>query len=75
MDLDNRARGAIFPRINAEHAGRDIIAVAHGRTIKAAIGFALGEQPEKGLAFDTDNCSVTWSIISQARDTRTGGCR
>jgi alpha-ribazole phosphatase len=58
MDLYNRVRGAI-QRINAEHAGRDVIAVAHGGTIKAAIGLALGEQPEKGLAFDVDNCSVT----------------
>ena len=37
----------------------DVIAVAHGGTIKAAIGLALGDQPEKGLAFDIDNCSVT----------------
>jgi alpha-ribazole phosphatase len=58
MDLYNRVRGAI-QRINAEHAGRDVIAVAHGGTIKAAIGLALGEQPELGLAFDADNCSVT----------------
>jgi broad specificity phosphatase PhoE len=58
MDLYNRVRGAI-ERINLEHAGRDVIAVAHGGTIKAAIGLALGEQPEKGLAFDIDNCSVT----------------
>jgi alpha-ribazole phosphatase len=58
MDLYNRVRGVI-ERINAEHAGRDLIAVAHGGSIKAAIGFALGEQPEKGLAFDIDNCSVT----------------
>ena len=28
-------------------------------TIKAAVGLALGGQPEKGLAFDIDNCSVT----------------
>ena len=42
-----------------EHAGRDVIAVAHGGTIKAAIGLALGGLPEKGLAFDIDNCSVT----------------
>ena len=46
-------------RINAEHAGKDVIAVGHGGTIKAAIGLALGGQPEKGLAFDIDNCSVT----------------
>jgi alpha-ribazole phosphatase len=58
MDLYNRVRGAI-ERINLEHAGRTIIAVAHGGTIKAAVGLALGNQPEKGLAFDIDNCSVT----------------
>jgi alpha-ribazole phosphatase len=58
MDLYNRVCGAI-ERIGAEHAGRDVIAVAHGGTIKAAIGLALGNQPEKGLAFDIDNCSVT----------------
>jgi alpha-ribazole phosphatase len=58
MDLYNRVRGAI-ERINAEHAGKDVIAVAHGGTIKAAIGLALGNQPERGLAFDIDNCSVT----------------
>ena len=58
MDLYNRVRGAIL-RINAEHAGKDMIAVGHGGTIKAAIGLALGGQPEKGLAFDIDNCSVT----------------
>jgi broad specificity phosphatase PhoE len=33
--------------------------VAHGGTIKAAIGLALGDQPERGLAFTIDNCSVT----------------
>ena len=58
MDLYNRTRGAI-ERINAEQAGRDVIAVAHGGTIKAAVGLALGGLPEKGLAFDIDNCSVT----------------
>jgi alpha-ribazole phosphatase len=58
MDLYNRVRGAI-ERIGGEHAGRDIIAVAHGGTIKAAVGLALGGLPDKGLAFDIDNCSVT----------------
>jgi alpha-ribazole phosphatase len=58
MDLYNRVRGTI-ERITADHAGRDVIAVAHGGTIKAAIGLALGNQPDKGLAFDIDNCSVT----------------
>jgi broad specificity phosphatase PhoE len=58
MDLYNRVCGAI-ERINAEQAGRDIIAVAHGGTIRAAVGLALGGQADKGLAFDIDNCSVT----------------
>ena len=58
MDLYNRTRGGI-DRINAEHVGKDIIVVAHGGTIKSAVGLALGGLPEKGLLFDIDNCSVT----------------
>jgi broad specificity phosphatase PhoE len=58
MDLYNRVCGAI-DRINLAQAGQDVIAVGHGGTIKAAVGLALGGQPEKGLAFDIDNCSVT----------------
>jgi alpha-ribazole phosphatase len=58
MDLYNRVRGAI-ERITAEQAGKDIIAVAHGGTIRAAVGLALGNQPDKGLIFTIDNCSVT----------------
>ena len=58
MDLYNRVCGAIA-RINVEQAGRDVIAVGHGGTIAAAVGLALGGQPERGLAFDVGNCSVT----------------
>jgi broad specificity phosphatase PhoE len=58
MDLYRRTCDAI-DRITAEQAGKDVIAVGHGGTIKAAVGLALGGQPEKGLAFDIDNCSVT----------------
>jgi broad specificity phosphatase PhoE len=58
MDLYNRVCRAIV-RINAEQAGKDVIAVGHGGTIKAAVGLALGGQPERGLAFDIDNVSVT----------------
>ena len=36
MDLYNRVCGAI-ERINAEQAGRDVIVVAHGGTIRAAV--------------------------------------
>ena len=58
LDLYHRVKGAI-ERINVEAAGKDVIAVGHGGTIKAAIGLALGGEPAKGLAFDIDNCSVT----------------
>ncbi|MGA2292975.1 histidine phosphatase family protein [Bradyrhizobium sp.] len=58
MDLYDRVRGVI-ERVNREQAGKDVIAVAHGGTIKAAVGLALGNQPELGLAFTVDNCSVT----------------
>jgi broad specificity phosphatase PhoE len=58
MDLYNRTCSAI-ERITAAEAGRDIIAVGHGGTIRAAVGLALGGLPERGLAFDIDNCSVT----------------
>lgn len=43
----------------ADHAGRDIVAVAHGGVIKAAIGHALGCDSETALVFGVANCSVT----------------
>jgi len=58
MDLYNRTCHAI-ERITTEQAGRDVIVAAHGGTIRAAVGLALGGLPERGLAFDIDNCSVT----------------
>jgi len=58
MDLYNRVCAAIA-RVNMAEAGRDVIAVGHGGTIKAAVGLALGGQPDRGLTFDIDNCSVT----------------
>lgn len=58
IDLYQRTKRAIA-RITAAHRGGDIVAVAHGGTIKAAIGLALRDQPERGLAFTIDNCSIT----------------
>ena len=46
-------------RITAEHAGRDIVAVVHGGTIRAALSIALGIEPERALGFSIDTCSVT----------------
>jgi alpha-ribazole phosphatase len=58
VDLVERV-GEVIQRLNREFAGRDIIAVAHGGTIRAALGLALGLEPEACLAFTMENCSVT----------------
>ena len=45
--------------ITAAHAGRDIVAVAHGGTVRAAVALALGLDPEAVLALSVDNLSTT----------------
>jgi alpha-ribazole phosphatase len=57
-DLMQRVVPAI-ERLNAEHRGKDIVAVTHGGTIRAALGFALALPPQAALAFSVENCSVT----------------
>jgi alpha-ribazole phosphatase len=57
-DLYARVTPAI-ERLSGEHAGRDIVAVTHGGTIKAAIGHALKLSTDAALAFAIDNCSIT----------------
>jgi alpha-ribazole phosphatase len=46
-------------RLNETHAGRDIVAVAHGGTIRAALAIALKLDPEMALAFTSDNLALT----------------
>jgi alpha-ribazole phosphatase len=46
-------------RLSREHAGRDIIAVTHGGTIRAAVALALDLAPEAALAVVIDNLSLT----------------
>jgi alpha-ribazole phosphatase len=46
-------------RLAETYAGSDIIAVAHGGTIRAALGLALSLEPEAALAISIDNCSIT----------------
>jgi alpha-ribazole phosphatase len=46
-------------RLVEAHPGRDIIAVVHGGTIRAALALALGLDPEASLAFTIENCSIT----------------
>lgn len=58
VDLTIRVT-AVIDRLTRIHEGRDIIAVTHGGTIRAAIGHALGLAPEAALTCQIDNCSVT----------------
>jgi alpha-ribazole phosphatase len=58
VDVLTRVARAVHALVE-KHRGRDIIAVAHGGTIRAALGLALGLEPEACLAFTMENCSVT----------------
>jgi alpha-ribazole phosphatase len=57
-DVCTRVAAAI-ERLNEEYAGRNIIAVAHGGSIRAALGHSLGLDPDAALAFVIDNCSIS----------------
>ena len=46
-------------RLVDTYSGRDIIAVAHGGTIRAVLALALDLDPEAALAFTIENCSIT----------------
>jgi alpha-ribazole phosphatase len=46
-------------RLSAAHRGRDIVAVTHGGTIRAALTQALRLDADVALAFVIDNCSIT----------------
>jgi alpha-ribazole phosphatase len=46
-------------RLGRDHAGRDIVAIAHGGTIRAALALALNLEPATALAFSTDNLALT----------------
>lgn len=49
----------VIQRLSIDHAGRDIVAVTHGGTIRAALAVALGIAPNQALAFSIDNCALT----------------
>ena len=46
-------------RFSERYRGRDIVAVAHGGTIRAALAHALAVTPERALGFQIANCSLT----------------
>jgi len=57
---------ALFARVaegierrSESHRGRDVVVVAHGGSIRAAIGHALGLDPERMLALAVANLSLT----------------
>ena len=53
-----RVRRAI-ERHTEEHAGKTIVCVCHGGVINAAIGLALGLEPNQSLMFSVENLSTT----------------
>lgn len=46
-------------RRGRQHAGKTIVAIAHGGTIRAAVAHALGLTPEAAMAIVVDNLSLT----------------
>lgn len=46
-------------RLTRDHAGRDIVSVGHGGTVRAALSVALSLDPESALAFTIENLSLT----------------
>jgi len=58
VDLVERVIPAVV-RYTQDHGGKDIVCVAHGGTIKAALGHALGLTYDQALAFSLANCSLT----------------
>ncbi len=67
-DLCERVAGAI-KELARRHRGRDLVVVAHGGTIRAALALALPLLPGGALAFATDNCAVTrLDFLDDGRD-------
>ncbi|MSP82857.1 MAG: histidine phosphatase family protein [Alphaproteobacteria bacterium] len=58
VDLVERVVPAI-ERLTAGNRGRDIVCVAHGGTIRAAVGHALLVDPESALRISTANLGLT----------------
>lgn len=57
-DLIDRV-GAVVDQYTGAHAGKDIVAVTHGGTIRAAISHALELTPETGMSFTVGTLSLT----------------
>lgn len=51
--------GPVFSRLSDAFAGRDIVAVIHGGTVRAVLANALGLSLETALAFHVDTLGLT----------------
>ncbi len=49
----------VLARYTEAHAGRDIVAVCHGGSIRAALAHAMGLSPEGGMAVVVDTLSLS----------------
>ena len=58
VEVVNRVGGAV-QRLTEQFAGRQIVAIAHGGSIRAALAHALAIDAERVLSFSVANCSVT----------------
>lgn len=58
VDVVERVR-PVIERLTAEYQGRDILAVAHAGTIRAALTIALEIRAEKAMAFAIEPLSIT----------------
>ena len=58
--------GVVIDRLGEQHKGRNIVVVAHGGTIRAAMAVALKLEPEQGMAIRVDTLSV--SIFENVED-------
>ncbi len=70
---DMRARvSPVMERLARDHAGRDVVIVAHGGSIRAALAHALGITAHQALTFSIKNLSLTriekhgadWRVIA-----------
>lgn len=57
-DVIERVRACIAD-VNRHHGGRDIVALAHGGSIRAALAVALDVGPDAALSFQIRNLSLT----------------
>ncbi len=59
FEAQMRRVAAAIERLTTAFAGRDIVSVSHGGTIRAAVAHALGLTPEAAMAIVIDNLSLT----------------